>query len=123
VAPKPKKKEKPATDEVKIAYRLVYTDENMKSHEITEEEFKKLKLECPELTKLLLNPELLNEAPIKDRLIHEKWQNTAIQIIEALKKNKITKIFNEPVQWEKLNIPDYPIIIKHPMDFGTIRVT
>ncbi|ORY94273.1 Bromodomain-containing protein [Lobosporangium transversale] len=29
--------------------------------------------------------------------------------------------FMEPVDWEKLMIPDYPKIIKHPMDVGTIR--
>lgn len=30
-------------------------------------------------------------------------------------------IFAEPVDWEKLEIPDYPVIIKNPMDFGTIK--
>ncbi|KAF9192031.1 hypothetical protein BGZ49_003471, partial [Haplosporangium sp. Z 27] len=29
--------------------------------------------------------------------------------------------FMEPVDWEKLMIPDYPKIIKNPMDVGTIR--
>ena len=29
--------------------------------------------------------------------------------------------FMEPVDYEKLQIPDYPLIIKHPMDIGTIR--
>ena len=30
-------------------------------------------------------------------------------------------IFLEPVDPIKLNIPDYPTIIKNPMDFGTIK--
>ncbi|KAI8360044.1 Bromodomain-containing protein [Mortierella sp. GBAus27b] len=29
--------------------------------------------------------------------------------------------FMEPVDWVKLQIPEYPKIIKHPMDIGTIR--
>ena len=29
--------------------------------------------------------------------------------------------FVEPVDWEALNIPDYPVIIKHPMDLKTIE--
>lgn len=29
--------------------------------------------------------------------------------------------FNEPVNWKLLNLPDYPIIVKKPMDFGTIK--
>jgi len=31
--------------------------------------------------------------------------------------------FNVPVNPEKLNIPQYPLIIKHPMDLGTIKAT
>ena len=30
-------------------------------------------------------------------------------------------IFAEPVDWEKLQIPDYPLLIKCPMDFATIK--
>lgn len=29
--------------------------------------------------------------------------------------------FHQPVDYEALNLPDYTTIIKHPMDFGTIR--
>lgn len=29
--------------------------------------------------------------------------------------------FMEPVDWVKLQIPDYPKIIKHPLDIGTVR--
>ena len=31
--------------------------------------------------------------------------------------------FRSPVNWKEMNLPDYPIIIKQPMDLGTIDVT
>ncbi len=31
--------------------------------------------------------------------------------------------FNEPVDWQGLGLPDYPQIIKRPMDMGTIKVS
>jgi len=30
--------------------------------------------------------------------------------------------FREPVDWKNLGLLDYPSIVKHPMDLGTIRV-
>ena len=30
--------------------------------------------------------------------------------------------FLEPVDWKTLGLTDYPQIIKHPMDLGTIKV-
>ena len=30
-------------------------------------------------------------------------------------------IFDRPVDYVALNLPDYPIIVKHPMDLGTVR--
>lgn len=100
---------------------MIYTDQNLTQHELKEEDFAKLQTICPELTKVLLNPELLQEPHIKDILVQEKWQTSAGIIVETLKKNKSSKVFHEPVNWQKLNIPDYPQIVKEPMDFGTIK--
>lgn len=104
-----------------MTYRLIYTDQNLTQHELKEEDFAKLQAICPELTKVLLNPELLQEPSIKDILVQEKWQASAGIIVETLKKNKNSKVFHEPVNWQKLNIPDYPQIVKEPMDFSTIK--
>ncbi|XP_047082021.1 transcription factor GTE10-like [Lolium rigidum] len=42
-------------------------------------------------------------------------------ILKKLMTQKCSHIFNVPVDVEKLNIPDYNDIIKHPMDLGTIK--
>jgi len=41
-------------------------------------------------------------------------------IVRDLKKHKDAAPFLEPVNWKELNIPDYPTIVKRPMDLGTI---
>lgn len=43
-----------------------------------------------------------------------------LKILKELRKNRMAIYFLEPVDPEKLNIPDYFQIIKEPMDFGTI---
>ena len=42
-------------------------------------------------------------------------------ILKKLMTQKFSHIFNVPVDVEKLNIPDYNDIIKHPMDLGTVK--
>ena len=41
--------------------------------------------------------------------------------MKAIWKHKFGWPFHEPVDAKKLEIPDYHKIIKHPMDFGTIK--
>ena len=36
-------------------------------------------------------------------------------------KNKHADAFLEPVDWEALEIPDYPTIVTRPMDLGTVQ--
>lgn len=38
-----------------------------------------------------------------------------------LQRNPRAYIFAEPVDYEALKIPDYPTIVKNPMDFGSIK--
>ncbi|EPS59416.1 hypothetical protein M569_15392, partial [Genlisea aurea] len=42
-------------------------------------------------------------------------------VLTGMMRQKKSQIFNSPVDVVKFNIPDYFDIIKHPMDFGTIR--
>lgn len=51
-----------------------------------------------------------------------KWQKTCAGILKKLlSMKKQAWPFIEPVDWEALRIPDYPVIIKHPMDLKTIE--
>jgi hypothetical protein len=42
-------------------------------------------------------------------------------ILRKLRTHKYSWVFNEAVDYVALNIPDYPLIVKHPMDLGTIK--
>lgn len=42
-------------------------------------------------------------------------------ILKKLRTQKYSWVFNQPVDFVALQIPDYPMIIKQPMDLGTIK--
>ncbi|XP_041007235.1 transcription factor GTE8-like [Juglans microcarpa x Juglans regia] len=42
-------------------------------------------------------------------------------LLKRLMSHQYAWVFNTPVDVEKLNIPDYHTVIKHPMDLGTIK--
>ena len=54
----------------------------------------------------------------------KQWQKQCLAIIKKLRsQRKQAWAFNEPVDHVALNIPDYPDIIKHPMDLATLENT
>ena len=44
-----------------------------------------------------------------------------MKCIDATRKHNYGYIFNAPVDYVALNIPDYPRVIKRPMDLQTLR--
>jgi hypothetical protein len=46
--------------------------------------------------------------------------NNCLELLKDVMKHPSAVYFLEPVDYVKLEIQDYPIYIKHPMDFGTI---
>ena len=45
-----------------------------------------------------------------------------LELLEELTNHQDADAFLIPVDWKALKLPDYPIIIKRPMDLGTIRL-
>lgn len=61
-------------------------------------------------------PQVDETAPIYDH-----WEKCANRLMTSLAKQPKAWIFSEPVDPTKLGIHDYFDIIKHPMDFSTIK--
>jgi Bromodomain len=98
---------------------------------LSDEEWAKFCEEHPELAKYF-QAEETTEAPTSiDTLevpeapesapIYESWDKAAKRMMNSLWKHNMAWIFHEPVDPKRLNIPDYFDIIKHPMDFGTVK--
>ena len=49
----------------------------------------------------------------------EEW-NACKAVLKEIRKHKDASPFLDPVDWKGLGIPDYPTIIKRPMDLGTV---
>lgn len=78
-----------------------------------------------EVGALLKNNELLSSIKIPqvayNSTIYEHWDKAAKKIITQLWKCQGAWHFHNPVNPELFHIPDYPMIIKKPMDLGTIK--
>lgn len=49
------------------------------------------------------------------------WVGDFMQIVAKLTTRKDSEYFREPVDWRALDLHDYPVIIKKPMDLNTIK--
>ena len=67
-----------------------------------------------EIEKLVLNCD-------KSLKFNENWEKIAKKILGILWKMKNCYIFHKPVDPIELGIPNYFNVIKHPMDFSTIK--
>lgn len=48
-------------------------------------------------------------------------QKKCYRILSMMMKHDFARPFLQPVDWVKFKIPDYPQVIKNPMDLGTIK--
>ncbi len=116
------KKRKRERDEAKIAYKLVYTDENGQ-RELNLADFERFRQEFPQIAAMLKYPDsTIDENMINESKDKESWEKIARKILSHVWKMKGAYLFHTPVDVVKLKIDDYYEIVKQPMDFGTIKV-
>ena len=79
----------------------------------------------PEIARYWLDPTYLDKMDLPDNSdnapVMEAWDLAAKRLISKLWKAPSAWIFHEPVDADKLEIPDYYDVVKIPMDLGTIR--
>lgn len=106
----------------KIDYKLYFTQNDKEIKECKEYDFIEFQKQYPEIAQLLMNPELIEKIPnLLDLIEKNNWKKNAMKIINNLWKIKSSSIFHQPVDVEQFDIPDYYEIVKHPIDFGTIK--
>lgn len=90
---------------MKIGYKIVISDENLKTKEITAANFKDFQKTYPKIAEILLNPDkLMSDQNLLEQIQLDSWQSTAFNILTAVWKFKGAKLFHTPVNPEKLGI-------------------
>jgi predicted nucleic acid-binding OB-fold protein len=105
-------------------YILVRVNENGEKSGLTADEIEEFKNTFPDVFNLMNNANALAElekhAP-EELKHHDSWEKQAKKLMNSLWKFKESELFHKPVDPIELGIPDYFDIIKHPMDFSTIK--
>ena len=104
-----------------ILVKILETGEKIALNDNEIEEFKK---NNPEAAKLLYNKEELEKEKKnanEDLYLHENWEKNAKKLISMLWKVKDADLFYKPVDPIELGLPTYFDVVKHPMDFSTIK--
>ena len=65
----------------------------------------------------LLHTVKLNMSGIKRTAV---WRVQALRILKEICEDEIAAAFLDPVNPKEFDIPDYPLVVQQPMDFGTV---
>jgi len=91
--------------------------------EKTVEKPDKLEIKQEKIEKEKEKPPIIEKKPIGEPEMTGRTYELCTALIQNLMSDEKSPPFNSPVPYDKLNIPQYPLIIKHPMDLGTIKST
>lgn len=105
----------------RYTYRLVFTDEQGESRELTVSEFKSFQERYPKVSALMLDASAIPEDKLDEN--YESWEDVASQILNTIWRFKGAAIFHKAVDPIRYGIPDYFTVIKTPMDLGTVKVS
>ena len=93
---------------------------------LTEEDFKKLEEQCPQVAQIIKDPSQLEKLEIpevpEEAPIYDHWEKPAKRIIQTLWRQEGAWLFHYPVDVKAWKIEDYYTIVKDPMDFTTIKM-
>jgi ankyrin repeat protein len=121
----PKKKEEKRKTEKKQKCQLMIVDSNGDKRPATDEEIREFESKYPDIASYWKDPSKLDELENLDQDAIESfkpWEKPAKKLLNILWRTNHSWIFQEPVDPDKLGIPDYFEIVKRPMDFSTIKV-
>jgi len=131
-----RKKSRPATKKTQQPrkYQLCFVNDQGDTEGMTEEQLIQFEKDYPDLAQELLQLSLKNQstteetetkevkqAPDPSLEFKQNWKKYARKIIGVLWRSPGAWVFQTPVDHVALGIPDYPQIVKRPMDFGTVK--
>ena len=103
---------------------LVRFNERGEKVMMTNEEIEQFKKDYPEVCKYLFDKEELEKLTSgadEDLQLQDSWEKLAKKLMTTLWKLKDAEIFQYPVDYVNMGLPDYPEVVKKPMDFSTIK--
>eukprot|EP00462_Mataza_sp_D1_P000298 CAMPEP_0175090840 /NCGR_PEP_ID=MMETSP0086_2-20121207/1576_1 /TAXON_ID=136419 /ORGANISM="Unknown Unknown, Strain D1" /LENGTH=191 /DNA_ID=CAMNT_0016363527 /DNA_START=73 /DNA_END=648 /DNA_ORIENTATION=+ len=90
-------------------YRLVKENADGTTVELTEEEIAEFEKRFPKHAEWNFPSQ------------QQQWYKACQKLLDTVSKHKWANPFKVPVDYIAFQIPDYPTVIKHPMDLGTVR--
>jgi plasmid stabilization system protein ParE len=80
-----------------------------------EEKLSRLRTQCPDLAQKLA------EGTLDVGLEPGSWEERCFNLLDILMKQKRAMWFLKPVDPVAMRLPDYALVVKHPMDLGTVK--
>ena len=92
---------------------------------MTAEELEEFINLCPVVAEMLFDPNVIQKVPPPkidhSCPIYDTWDKAAKRLVNQIWRSNGAHIFHNPIDPDRLGIPDYFEVIKEPIDLGTIK--